>query len=71
MERKRSFEEEEELLRRHWEHMKDAQLEEEEELEYNAADDEYEEDWDDELWEDEAELWIEEEEIEKKKPKKE
>jgi len=67
----RSFEEEEELLRRHWEHMKDAQLEEEEELEYNAADDEYEEDWDDELWEDEAELWIEEEEIEKKKPKKE
>ena len=67
----KSFEEEEELLRRHWEHMKDAQLEEEEELEYNAADDEYEEDWDDELWEDEAELWIEEEEIEKKKPKKE
>jgi len=67
----KSFEEEEELLRRHWEHMKDAQLEEEEEMEYNAADDEYEEDWDDELWEDEAELWIEEEEIEKKKPKKE
>ena len=67
----RSFEEEEELLRRHWEHMKDAQLEEEEELEYNAADDEYEEDWDDELWEDEAELWIEEEKIERKRPKKE
>ena len=67
----RSFEEEEELLRRHWEHMKDAQLEEEEEVEYSAADDEYGEDWDDELWEDEAELWIEEEEIEKKRPKKE
>ena len=67
----KSFEEEEELLRRHWEHMKDAQLEEEEELEYNAADDEYDEDWDDELWEEETELWIEEEEIEKKKPKKE
>ncbi|QLJ52224.1 MAG: hypothetical protein Sv326_0049 [Candidatus Fermentimicrarchaeum limneticum] len=66
----RSFEEEEELLRRHWEHMKDAQLEEEE-LEYNAADDEYGEDWDDELWEEETELWIEEEEIEKKRPKKE
>ena len=71
MERKMSFEEEEELLRRHWEHMRDTQLEEEDEVEYNAADDEYEEDWDDELWEDEAELWIEEEKIERKRPKKE
>jgi hypothetical protein len=69
--RKRSFEEEEELLREHWEHMQDAQLEEEEEvLDYSVFDDEYGEDWDEELWEEEAELWLEEEEIEKKRPRK-
>jgi len=68
---RRSLEEEEELLRKHWEHMKDAQLEEEEEvLDYSLFDDEYGEDWDDELWEDETELWVEEEEIEKKRPRK-
>jgi hypothetical protein len=58
-----SFEEEEENLWQQWEDMKDAQLEEEEEESgYSAADDEYGEDWDDELWEDlveeESELWV-------------
>jgi len=66
----KSFEEEEERLWEHWQKMQDAQLEEEEEqLEYNAADDEYGENWDEELWEEEYEL-LEEEEAEKKKRKK-
>jgi hypothetical protein len=59
-----SLEEEEEKLREHWEHMRDAQLDEEEEvLDYSLFDDEYGEDWDEELW-------VEEEEIEEKKPKR-
>lgn len=65
---RKSLEEEEEKLREHWERMKDAQLlEEEDALEYNAADDPYDENWDEELWEEETELWIEEEEKPKKK----
>jgi hypothetical protein len=68
---RRSFEEEEEKLREHWEKMKDAQLEEEEEeLEYPAADDPYDENWDEELWEEEYELWVEEEEEKKKRKRK-
>ncbi len=67
----RSMDEEDEKLWEQWQDMKDAQLgEDEEEMEYSAADDQYDDNWDDELWEEEQEYEVSDEEIVKKTKKR-